>query len=127
MSIPKELKYTKEHEWIRLDGTKGAMGITRHAADQLGDIVYLDLPQAGRAVTAGETFMTVESVKAVSDIYAPVSGTIASVNRALADKPELVNSDPYGAGWIVEIALTTPAEASGLLDDRAYAGLIGSH
>lgn len=127
MSIPKELKYTKEHEWIRLDGTKGAVGITHHAADQLGDIVYLDLPHAGRAVTAGETFMTVESVKAVSDIYAPVSGTIASVNRALADKPELVNSDPYGAGWIVEIALTTPAEAAGLLDDRAYAGLIGSH
>lgn len=126
MSIPNDLKYTKEHEWIRLDGTKGIVGITRHAADQLGDIVYLDLPEPGRAVAAGEPFMTVESVKAVSDIYAPVSGAIAAVNRGLADKPELVNSDPYGAGWIVEITPSKPGDAAGLLDAAAYAKLIQS-
>lgn len=123
MNFPKELKYSKEHEWIRVEGSRAVVGITDFAQGQLGDVVFVEVPAVGTAVTAGQTFSVVESVKAVSDIYAPVSGTIVEVNEALGDTPEDVNSDPYGAGWIAVIELADPAEVEGLLTSEAYEAL----
>ncbi|MBI4178264.1 glycine cleavage system protein GcvH [bacterium] len=120
MAIPSDLKYTKEHEWIRLNGKTGVIGITQFAADQLGDVVFVDLPQPGQAVKQSETLASIESVKAVSDIYAPVSGKVVRVNSALASKPELVNADPYGEGWMLEIEVSTPSESSSLLSPANY-------
>ncbi len=120
MSVPADLKYTKEHEWIRLKGNTGVIGVTHFAADQLGDIVFVDLPPAGKTSKQMDVLFTVESVKAVSDIYAPVSGKVTRVNPALSGKPELVNTDPYGEGWMVEIELSNPAEASTLLTPADY-------
>jgi glycine cleavage system H protein len=118
--VPKHLRYTKEHEWVAVEGGTGTMGITDFAQHQLGDIVYVELPEVGRAVKAGETLGTIESVKAVSEIYSPVSGVVAEVNSALGDTPEKLNQDPHGAGWICKITLQDPAEAGKLMDAAAY-------
>lgn len=120
MNIPADLKYTKEHEWIRLTGKTGVIGITQFAADQLGDVVFIELPAAGREAKQMDTMASIESVKAVSDIYAPVSGKVARVNSALAAKPELVNTDPYGEGWMVEIDLSNASEVSALMSAAEY-------
>jgi glycine cleavage system H protein len=120
MNIPQELKYSSEHEWVRVEGNKATVGITDFAQHQLGDVVFVEVPTAGAAVTAGQGFSVVESVKAVSDIYAPVSGKVVSVNDALTDTPELVNSDPYGDGWIAVIELSDPGELDSLLDAAGY-------
>ena len=116
---PSDLKYTKDHEWIRLDGSTGTVGITDFAQKQLGDVVYVDLPEVGTAVTAGQTFGTIESVKAVSELYAPLSGTVTEINSALKDKPELVNTTPHDA-WMIKLTLANPGEADRLLDATAY-------
>jgi len=116
MPYPNDRKYTKEHEWIAADG---AIGITNHAQDSLGDIVFVELPKVGAEITAGQSFGTVESVKAVSDLYAPVSGTVTAVNEALATSPELVNKDAHGA-WMVKIKVKDPAEMTGLLSAADY-------
>ena len=119
MAYPPEYKYTKEHEWLSLDGDIGTIGITHHAQDELGDIVFVELPKIGAALTAGKSFGTVESVKAVSDLYAPVSGTVTSVNEDLATSPEKVNSSPHTA-WMVKVTLANPAETEGLLSSEDY-------
>ncbi|MCW5935795.1 MAG: glycine cleavage system protein GcvH [Fimbriimonadaceae bacterium] len=120
MNVPDDLRYTKSHEWVRIEGDTATIGITDHAQSELGDIVFVDLPTPGRAVSADETFGSVESVKTVSDLYAPVSGEVVAVNETLGAQSELVNSDPYGAGWIVKVKLTDPASVEGLLDPEAY-------
>jgi glycine cleavage system H protein len=124
--IPEELRYTAEHEWISGSaGSSGAVrvGITHFAQDALGDIVYVQLPETGTEVTAGQALGEVESTKSVSEIYAPVSGTVVARNDGLSDSPELINSDPYGAGWLVEIQPSDPAAVDGLLDPAAYRAL----
>jgi glycine cleavage system H protein len=123
MAYPAALKYTKDHEWIELSGTNGRVGITDYAQQQLGDVVYLDLPDVGRTVKAGDAFGTIESVKAVSELYAPVSGQVVEVNAALKEKPEAVNSDPHGS-WMVVLRLTDPGEAGALLDAAQYTDLV---
>jgi len=105
MTIPADLKYTKEHEWVRIDGDTATLGISDHAQEALGDIVFVELPEIGRTIDAGEAYAVVESVKAVSDVYAPVSGEVIEVNEALEGEPEKVNTDPYGAGWIAKIKI----------------------
>jgi glycine cleavage system H protein len=124
MSYPSDLKYTKDHEWIRLEGGTATIGVTSFAQQQLGDVVYLDLPDVGRQIAAGEAFGSIESVKAVSDLFAPMSGEVIEVNDALKAQPERVNSDPHGA-WMVRIRLSSQDEAAGLLDVDAYEGLLG--
>jgi glycine cleavage system H protein len=121
---PSDLKYTKDHEWIRVDGDTGTVGITNFAQQQLGDVVYLDLPEIGATLKAGETFGTIESVKAVSELYAPVSGEVVEVNAALKDKPEQVNSKPHES-WMIKVRLSAPTEAGELLDAGAYRSLTG--
>lgn len=121
MSIPEGLKYSTDHEWLRVDGSDGTVGITQFAAEQVSDIVYVDLPAVGTVLVQGKPFGAIESVKAVSELFAPVSGTITAVNGALADGPEAISNDPYGAGWLVKVQLSTPAEADGLMDAAAYA------
>ena len=123
MAYPANLKYTKEHEWIRLDGGTGGVGITDFAQQQLGDVVYVELPEVGSTLTAGQVFGTIESVKAVSELFAPVSGEVVEVNGALKDKPEDVNSKPHEA-WMVKVKLANPADTAGLLDAAAYEALI---
>jgi glycine cleavage system H protein len=120
--IPEDLRYTAEHEWVGPppEGTALRVGITDFAQDALGDIVYVQLPDPGTAVKAGEAFGEVESTKSVSELYAPVTGTVVARNGQLTDQPELVNNDPYGAGWLVEIEPTEPGAADGLLDPAAY-------
>ncbi len=122
--IPQELRYTKEHEWARIDGDVATVGITRHAVDQLGDITLVTLPAVGTKVQAGATFGDVDSVKAVSELYAPLSGEVVACNPRLQDAPETVNETPYGEGWMVQIRLSQPAELEGLLDANAYAALV---
>jgi glycine cleavage system H protein len=122
--IPADLRYTKEHEWVRVEGDVATVGITAHAADQLGDIVFVELPAVGRAVEQFATFGVVESVKAVSDLFAPVGGEVVEANEALAGAPESVNSDPYGAGWMLRIRLADPAQLDALLDPAAYEALV---
>ena len=119
MAYPPEYKYTKEHEWLSLDGDIGTIGITHHAQDELGDIVFVELPKVGAELTAGKSFGTVESVKAVSDLYAPVSGTVTAINDDLATSPEKVNSSPHTA-WMVKVTLANPAETDGLLSAEDY-------
>jgi glycine cleavage system H protein len=119
MAYPTEYKYTKEHEWLALDGTTGTIGITHYAQNSLGDIVFVELPKVGAELTAGKTFGTVESVKAVSDLYAPVSGTVTAINEELATSPEKVNASPHAA-WMVKITLANPSEADGLLSAEDY-------
>jgi glycine cleavage system H protein len=120
---PADFKYTKDHEWIKVTGDTGRVGITDYAQKQLGDVVYLELPQVGRTLTQGESFGTVESVKAVSELYSPVAGTVTAVNTALAEKPEGVNSDPHG-NWLIEIRLSNPGDLGALLGQPAYAELV---
>ena len=122
---PENFRYTKEHEWVSVEGDIGTVGITDHAQHELGDIVYVDLPKVGAAVTQGGTLGSVESVKAVSDIYSPVSGEIAEINKALADKPERLNEDPHGDAWLVKIRLTAPDEVKQLLSTADYQSYIG--
>ncbi|MEV7097129.1 glycine cleavage system protein GcvH [Amycolatopsis sp. NPDC051045] len=121
MSIPENLKYTKEHEWLSLDGDVATVGITAFAAESLGDIVFVQLPDAGSTVTAGEVFGEVESTKSVSELYAPVSGEVVEVNEATSDRPEVINSDPYTEGWLLKVRLT--GDVPELLDAAAYAAL----
>jgi glycine cleavage system H protein len=120
---PADFKYTKDHEWIKVDGAVGRVGITDFAQKQLGDVVYLDLPQVGRSLKQGDAFGTVESVKAVSELYSPVSGEVTAVNTALADHPEAVNKDPHGS-WLIEVRLSAPAELDVLLAVAAYSELV---
>jgi len=117
---PADLKYTKEHEWIRLEGDTGRIGISHHAQQALGDIVFVELPKAGRQVKAMESIGVVESVKAVSDLYGPVSGEVVEANAELEAQPELVNKDCYGTGWMVVVKLANPKELDGLMDAAAY-------
>jgi glycine cleavage system H protein len=124
MEFPEELRYSREHEWVRLDGTRATVGITDFAQDSLGDVVYVQLPDVGAAVVADTSICEIESTKSVSDIYAPVSGTVAEVNERLADEPELVNRDPYGEGWIMVIEVTDSGEVEGLLDAAGYRALV---
>ena len=120
---PADLKYTKDHEWIRVSGDTGRVGITDFAQKQLGDVVYLDLPQVGRALQPGESFGTVESVKAVSELYSPVSGEVVAVNAALVEKPEQVNTDPHGS-WMIEVRLSNAADIDRLLSMAEYTQLV---
>jgi glycine cleavage system H protein len=122
--VPGDLRYTSEHEWIRVEGDEATVGITQYAADQLGDIVFVELPAVGRAVAQHASFGVVESVKAVSDLFAPVAGEVTAVNGALAGQPELLNGDPYGEGWIVRLRLADPGQVDTLLDAPAYDALI---
>ena len=121
MSYPDDLRYSKEHEWVRVEDSHATIGITSFASDELGDIVFVELPEMGSSLTQFGAFGVVESVKAVSDLYAPVSGTVAEVNEALRDAPELLNSDPFGAGWIARVELSDSAELEALMDADAYA------
>jgi len=123
MAYPAGLKYTKDHEWIELEGDRGRVGITDYAQQQLGDVVYVDLPEVGAKLKQGQSFGTIESVKAVSELYSPVSGEVAEVNSALKDKPEMTNKDPH-ATWMVVLKLTNPGEVGALLDATQYQALI---
>ena len=125
-TYPENLHYTKEHEWVRVDGEFAVVGITDHAQQELGDIVYVDLPKVGATLEQGKTFGSVESVKAVSDVYAPISGEVAEVNQALADNPEKLNEDPHGEAWLVKIKLTAPDEIKQLLSAADYQTYIGA-
>jgi glycine cleavage system H protein len=118
--VPGDLRYTKEHEWVRVDGDEAVVGITKFAADQLGDIVFVELPDVGRALDAHATFGVVESVKAVSDLFAPIAGEVVAANEALAGNPELVNADPFGEGWMLRLRLADVAQLDGLMDAAAY-------
>lgn len=120
MPSPADLKYTKEHEWVRVEGTIGTVGITDYAQDQLGDIVFVDLPAAGATVSQLQKFGEIESVKAVSELYSPVTGEVTEVNTNLAERPELVNDSPYGEGWMLRIRLSDPAEIEKLLSAAEY-------
>ena len=122
MAYPAGYKYTKDHEWLELNGDRGRVGITDYAQQQLGDVVYLELPEVGAKLTQGQAFGTIESVKAVSELYAPVSGEVVEINAALKTKPEAVNTDPHGS-WMVVIKLANPGEAGALLDATQYADL----
>jgi len=123
MAYPAGFKYTKDHEWIELTGDSGRVGITDYAQQQLGDVVYVELPEVGAKLKQGQSFGTIESVKAVSELYSPVTGEVVQVNTALKDKPETVNKDPHGS-WMVAIKLTNPDEAGGLLDATQYQDLV---
>ncbi len=123
MNIPEELRYSPDHEWVRVEGTRVRVGITDYAQDALGDIVFVDLPGVGSTVEAGGQLGELESTKSVSEIYAPVAGTVTAVNGALAEGPERINQDPYGEGWICELELSADADAGSLLDAAAYGEL----
>jgi glycine cleavage system H protein len=125
-SYPQSLKYTKEHEWARVNGNTATVGITAYAKDQLGDVVYLELPEVGANVKKSEPFGVVESTKAVSELFAPVSGKVTKVNKALVDSPESINDDPHEKGWMIEIEMSSPQEAAGLLDAKQYEELVAA-
>ena len=125
MNIPAELKYSKDHEWIRLEGETAYVGITDFAQNELGDIVFVDIDTVDETLEAEETFGTIEAVKTSSELLMPVAGTVVEFNEALADAPETVNNDPYGEGWIIKVQVANPAELDGLLDAEAYKELIG--
>ncbi len=126
MSTPTDLRYTRDHEWVRVDGQEVTVGITQYAADQLGDIVFVELPDVGRELQEAKPFGVVESVKAVSDLFAPISGSVASTNDALGAAPELVNSDPYGEGWMIKVTVADEAQLDDLLDGEAYDALVAA-
>ena len=123
---PDNFRYTKEHEWVLAEGDTGTIGITDHAQSELGDIVYVDLPKVGARIEQGKSLGSVESVKAVSDVYSPVTGEVTGINQALADKPETLNSDPHGAAWLVKLRLSAPAELQGLMTAAEYETYIGA-
>jgi glycine cleavage system H protein len=125
MNFPEELRYTKDHEWISLNGNVATIGITDFAQHELGDIVYIDINTVGKALASEEVFGTVEAVKTVSDLFLPVDGTITEINPLLEKQPELVNSDPYGDGWMIKMTVTNPAAVDALMDKDAYASLVG--
>ena len=125
MEYPGELKYTKEHEWVRIEGDTGTLGITDFAQGELGDVVFVELPAVGDTLSKDATFGTIEAVKAVSDLFAPLTGEVIEVNAALGDTPELVNKEPYGQGWMLKIRISNPDEVSSLLDATAYQALTG--
>ncbi|HMS12854.1 MAG TPA: glycine cleavage system protein GcvH [Microthrixaceae bacterium] len=125
MNIPEDLRYSRDHEWVRVEGSAARIGITDFAQDNLGDVVFVDLPDVGRVVEASEAFSEVESTKSVSEIFAPIGGAITQVNAALGDSAELLNSDPYGEGWICVIEVADPAQLDDLLDAAGYRALIG--
>jgi glycine cleavage system H protein len=124
-NIPSDLKYTKSHEWVRVSGNTAAVGITDHAQHELTDVVFVELPEAGRKVKAGEACAVVESVKTASDIYSPVSGEVVELNKPVTDKPDLVNTEPYAGGWFFKIRLSNPAELNALLSPEDYRTQIG--
>jgi len=124
MNVPEQLRYSSDHEWISRDGDVVRVGITEYAQDALGDVVFVQVPETGASVSAGDTFGEVESTKSVSDVYAPVSGTVVDVNDGLADNPQALNEDPYGEGWICTIQMTDPGQFDELLDAGAYRSLI---
>jgi glycine cleavage system H protein len=124
MDVPDELRYSSDHEWLRAEGRRVRIGITDYAQDALGDVVYVELPEPGRSVSAGEAFSEVESTKSVSEIYAPVGGTVVEANGELADSPERINEDPYGDGWICVLDPSDPGELDALLDAEGYRDLI---
>lgn len=126
MTYPENYSYTKEHEWVSVEGDIATVGITFHAQKELGDIVYVDLPKVNSAIETGKTFGSVESVKAVSDIYAPVSGEVVEINQVLSGAPEKLNEDPHGAAWLIRIKLSNPAEVRSLLSAAEYQSYIGS-
>ena len=121
---PADLKYTKDHEWVKTDGGDATVGITDYAQAQLGDVVFVELPAVGRTIKQGEVFGTIESVKAVSELYAPLSGEVTAVNDALTNSPESVNKDPHGAAWIIKVRPSNPGEIGSLLDATAYTSLV---
>ncbi len=125
MNIPQNLKYTKDHEWILVEGKTGTIGVTDYAQGELGDVVFVDIDPNIAEVKAGESFGTVEAVKTVSDLYAPCGGKVIELNKKLADEPQVVNSDPYGEGWLIKIEIENPVELNDLLDSEAYKQLIG--
>lgn len=125
MNFPENLKYTPDHEWIKVDGNVGTIGITDYAQGELGDVVYMDIAPDITELTKGNSFGTIEAVKTVSDMYAPVSGKVLELNSKLADEPQLVNSDPYGEGWIIKVELTDISQLNDLLDAAAYKAQIG--
>ena len=124
---PENLFYTKDHEWLLIEGQTGTVGITDHAQHELGDVVYIELPKAGTRLAAGQSFGSVESVKAVSEIFSPAAGEVLEVNGKLKDQPEIINAEPYGAGWILKLKLDNPAERSGLMSAAEYAALTAQH
>ncbi len=124
MEVPKDLRYTREHEWLKVDGAKGMVGITHFAQDQLGDVVFVEVPAVGTELENENTFGVVESVKTVSDLYSPVNGRVTAVNKDLEANPELVNQDPYGKGWIIEMELSDSAQSEGLLSAADYEAFI---
>ena len=123
---PEELRYSKDHEWIGVEGDRGRIGITDYAQNQLGDVVFVELPEVGRKLAAGDQFGTVESVKAVSELYSPVAGEVVEVNSELAAKPELINEDPHGAAWMIVVRLGEPASIEALMDGKAYKAFVES-
>lgn len=125
MSIPNNLKYTKEHEWVLVEGSTGTIGVTDYAQGELGDVVYVDIDPALSEIKKGESIGTIEAVKTVSDIFAPFSGKVIELNSEIKDSPELVNSDPYGKGWMIKVEISNPADLEDLLDASAYQALIG--
>jgi glycine cleavage system H protein len=125
MNFPENLKYTKDHEWLQIDGDTATVGITDFAQRELGDIVFVDIDTEGKSLGANEIFGTVEAVKTVSDLFLPVSGTVKEVNRDLEGTPEAVNQDPYGKGWMIKMTIDNPAEIEGLMDAAAYSQLVG--
>ncbi len=126
MAYPTDYRYTEEHEWIHLEGDRAKIGITEHAQSELGDIVFVELPEVGKKVSKGDNLATVESVKSVSDIYAPVSGEVVEVNESLESSPDTINKDPHGAGWIAVLKVADPNEVESLLDAAGYEKLIAS-
>jgi glycine cleavage system H protein len=124
MTVPAELRYTNDHEWVAVSGNRARVGITDFAQDALGDVVFVQAPKVGETVSAGDSFSEVESTKSVSDIYAPVTGTIVAINEQLTSSPDLLNTDPYGAGWICEIEMSNPDDVNALLDAVGYQSLI---
>ena len=125
MNIPENLKYSQDHEWLKVDGEFAFVGITAHAANELGDIVFLDIPSVGETMDKDDTFGSIEAVKTVADLLLPVAGEIVEFNTALEDEPALVNSDPYGEGWIVKIKMTEPGQVADLMDAAAYTAMLG--
>ena len=123
-NIPQNLKYTKEHEWARIEGNRVVVGVTAHAQEALGDVVFVELPKVGATITSGKQFGVIESTKAVSELYSPLSGKVVKVNDALTDNPQTINSDPYGAGWIIELEPSDSKELAGLMDASAYGDLL---
>ncbi len=125
MDTPEELKYSKDHEWIRVEGDVCTIGITDYAQGELGDVVYVEMPETGSSISKGESFGTIEAVKAVSEVYSPVSGEVVEINDKLEGEPALVNQSPYGDGWMIKLKLTNPDELSDLMDAAAYKEMIG--